>query len=92
MMSSRGKYYGYDHEDMEAAIVAVEDRTMTLYRAAESYGVPRTTLMGYIHHTSTLGKRGEAPLFLEQTEDERLSTYIKWMADHGWGLTSKQVC
>ena len=76
---------------MKSAMAAVEDKSMTIYKAAATYGVPRKTLddrlKGRVQHGSNPGPKTA----LTAAEEEALASYLVYMANRGYPLTRTMV-
>ena len=57
-MSKSRKYKRYNDENLLAAVAAVQDRGVSVLRAAEMYGVPKSTLNDKLlkKHTMPIGR------------------------------------
>ena len=90
--STRGSYRGYDSEELTRAYLAVKDNTMSIRRAAETYGVPKTTLIDRLHGRINVDvlKSGTPPLFSEEQE-ALLSGHLKTMAEVGYGYSRQET-
>ena len=76
---------------MQLAVEAVKEKTLTIWKAAKHYEVPRSTLEDYVKGKYIQGSPQGHPPFLTARAEENLARYINWMAEHGWGLTCKLV-
>lgn len=90
--SRKGKshppYLRYSHEDLQKAITAVQNRTMTLKVAAETYNVPMSTLSRkYRNINCTQEKAGHPTLFSKEEEKSFLEN-LKLLSYWGFPLDS----
>ena len=88
----RVPYYKYSKQLVNEAVESIKTKSLSPYTASKVYGIPRLTLLNYVSGKSTPHKRGGCPLYLNEEEQRNLSTYVTWMAAHGRGLTTRQVC
>ena len=81
----------WTHEQMTAAIEAVEYGNSSINRAAMTHGVPKTTLKdrlsGRVEHGS---KPGPDP-YLNDEEEAELSTFLQRCSSMGYGKTRRDV-
>ena len=77
------KLFQYDKNDLERALSAVKNRSMTVRAAAERYGVPKSTLQDKCKglHKQRHGR----PTVLSQNEESHLSKNILLLAAE-WGF------
>lgn len=89
---SGAKHSQWDKEQMQRAIQACKHHDMTPSAAAETYNVPRRTLVdrlrGKVREDCTSAGRRRA-LTLDQEKD--LCSYITYMAGRGFPLTVNQI-
>ena len=80
----------WSDETMAAALEAVKGG-QTILRAAQTYGVPRSTLQDRVHGKVTHGvKPGPRP-YLAPAEEKELSMFIVDVAKAGYGKTRKEI-
>lgn len=88
---STGPYRQWDDISMQKAAIAVNEEGLSIRKASERYGVPRSTL-----HDRCTGKvdwhamPGPAK-YLSISEENELATFLLQCADIGYGHTRKQV-
>ena len=81
----------WDDESMQKAIAAVEQGTDSIRRAAEKYGIPRSTLHDHVSGKVDLrAKPGRDP-YLSLEEEEELVSFLLKCAHIGYPHTRKQV-
>ena len=80
----------WSEEDMEKAIKAVRDGTMSQNKASLLYKIPKGTLNARLHDKYNSNKAG-APTKLSSKTEFFLYTMILFMADIGFGLTKHEI-
>ena len=63
----------------------------SIKRAADEYGVPRTTLQGRILGKIEHGKKSGQQSYLNVEEKKDLAKFVEVIADIGFGKTRKQI-
>lgn len=80
----------YTREDITNAVREVKNDGLSMYAAAQKYGIPTTTLFDKIketYSTNVVGRRLAIPLEIEN----RLADAIKVMEKWGFGLSREEV-
>ena len=84
------KYRDYPYDKIRRAIEAVEEKKMSIRRAAEEYGVPKSTLSNHLK-----GKYAEctksARRLLSDEEEERLAAFLIGCGTVGYAKSRKEV-
>ena len=84
------KYRDYPYDKIRRAIEAVEEKKMSIRRAAEEYGVPKSTLSNHLK-----GKYAEctksARRLLSDEEEERLAAFLIGCGTVGYAKSRKVV-
>ena len=84
------KYGSWKAENMEKALVAVE-RGMSIRKAAELHGVPRSTLHDHVSgKVASICKPGPQP-YLSTSEEEELVVFLLKCAKMGYPHTRQQI-
>ena len=67
---TRGAYRAYDADELTRAYDAVQEGSFSIRKAAVTYGVPKTTLIDWIHGRISVDvvKSGTPTLFSEEQE------------------------
>lgn len=81
----------WTNEQMLEAIEAVRSGTMSTYKAAETYGVPRSSLNDRIQGRVVHGTLPGPKPYLCEDEEKELSSYLISAADVGLGKTRSEV-
>ena len=84
-------YKAWSDESMINAISAVTQEGMSVRRAAETYGVPRSTLGDRISGRIVHGTSSGASRFLNDDEEEELVSFILGCASIGYSKTIKEI-
>ncbi len=81
----------YPEKALKDAVTAVNNKTMTIYRASKHYKVPSSTIHDHAKkkYRTTL-KGGTGPL-LTPEEENSLKNLINWCANRGWALNSRML-
>ncbi|CAG4943994.1 unnamed protein product [Parnassius apollo] len=80
----------YSKDKLHATVLAVRNGTLTGYKAAQLYQIPRMTIMDHVHKkssSSTLGRKTTLPLLIEQN----LASCLRTMEKYGFGLSRAEV-
>ncbi|XP_060801979.1 uncharacterized protein LOC132902121 isoform X1 [Amyelois transitella] len=80
----------YKKEDLQAAVHAVRNGSLTGYKAAQIYNIPRTTIMDHVHRkrlSNTLGKRPT----LSPDIENNIASCLHIMEKYGFGLTRAEI-
>jgi hypothetical protein len=80
----------YPLSALESAKNAVKSQSMSQYRAAKEFNVPRSTLHDKLNEKYSGGKPGKKPIFTE-SEEGQLSDFIVECAERGYPLTRARV-
>ena len=91
MATSKPPHGKPPNENMRLAYEAVRSGSLTIYGAAKTFSVPRTTLSDKIRGLSSLTARKGRPTSLSDEEEKSLVSYIEYMSEHGFPLTREQV-
>ena len=87
---SRGKYKSYDVESMKRAIEDVR-KGMSIRQAAETYGVPKSTLGDRVSGKVKEDCKPGPPPYLTCLEEEELASFLIRCAEIGFPRTRTQV-
>jgi len=86
-----GPYRQWDNDSMLKAAIAVNEEGLSIRKASERYGVPRSTLhdrcTGKVDFNATPGPSK----YLSVAEEEELAHFLVECADIGYGHSKKQV-
>ena len=90
--NARGVYRSYDSDELNRAFEAVIDNDMSIRKASQSFGVPKSTLMDRLHGRVSLDvvKSGPLPLFSDEQE-ALLTGHLKTMAEVGYGYSRQET-
>ncbi|KAK9702258.1 RNase H-like domain found in reverse transcriptase [Popillia japonica] len=83
---------GYTEEQLENALNDIRNGNITLHRASQTYGIPKTTLFNRL-----TGKRGVKsqslgrPLALGRDIEEQLAVGLKTLERWGFGLSRSEI-
>lgn len=90
--SRKGKshppYLRYSHEDLQKAITAVQNRTMTLKVAAETYNVPMSTLSRKYRNINCTQEKAGHPILFSKEEEKSFLENLKLLSYWGFPLDS----
>ena len=81
----------WKNSDMEAAMVAVSSKEMTISAAAKNFSVPRKTLDDRVKGHVVHGRRPGVSTVLTPEEETSLASYLIYMAERGFPLTRTMV-
>ena len=84
-------YKDWDDCDMERALEEVSSGSMTIRRAAEEYGVPRSTLGDRASGRVICGAKSGAPTYLSPEEEEELVQFLVGSAEIGYPKSVREV-
>ena len=84
-------YKNWDDATMEKALEEVSSRSMTIRRAAEEYGVPRSTLGDRASGRVVPGTKSGAPTYLSPEEEEELVHFLIGSAEIGYPKLVREV-
>ena len=84
------KYRSYNDENMLKAFEAVKGKEMSIRRASEVYGVPRTTLQDRVSGKISLSAKSGHRLLTDE-EESRLAEFLVGCASIGYAKSRKEV-
>ena len=84
-------YKNWDDAVIESALEEVSSGSMTIRRAAEEYGVPRSTLGDRASGGVVPGTKSGAPTYLSPEEEEELVQFLIGSADIGYPKSVREV-
>ena len=79
-------------QDLENAVVAIREEKMSMRKAAEAYGVPKSTLYDHVKGKVEVGSRPGPPTVLTSVEESMLVDWAIEMSRIGYGRTRQQIC
>ena len=82
---------GYDSDTMEKAFLAVTQDGMTIRKAAEAFGVPKSTLGDRVSGKVARSAKPGPPTYLTRLEEEELASFLICCAEIGFPRTRNQV-
>ena len=82
----------WKQEDLEKAVVEVQEHGKSVRAAAALHGVPPTTVHYYASGKAELGARPGPATVLTREEEKELELWAIKMSDIGYGQTRRQVC
>ena len=85
-----GHYGGYGSEKVDKAMKAVKEDKMSIRRAAEMYGIPRSTLSDHLSGKYKYSG-GQGGKLLTKEEEERLAVFLVGCASVGYAKSRKEV-
>ena len=88
---SRTSYKSWDEQQLRLAFEAVERGSMSVRRAAEQYGVPRSTLHDRLSGKVQFGAVSGPPKYLSCQEEEELVNFLIGCSNIGYAHTKAQV-
>lgn len=77
-------YTNYSEEQLQTALQAVKDKTLSLASAAETYDVPKTTLWRKLVKKNCTQKKAGRPTLFSEKEEKCFIQHIKVVAE--WGF------
>lgn len=84
-------YKAYSTDDVQKAISEVSNNRLSINKAADLYGVPRTTLKDKLSgRTPVVSTQGPKPVLTDQEESE-IATWAINMSKIGYGRTKEEV-
>ena len=84
------KYKHWDEDKMNRAYKAVNEG-MSIRRAADEYGIPRSTLHDRVIGKVMLGSKSGPCKYLDSDEEEELATFLSGCSAIGYSRTKKHV-
>ena len=72
--------------------MVVKEEGLSLRKAGELYGVPKSTLSDYVQGKVEVGRRRGPPTILSNAEENMLVDWAIEMSKIGYGRTRQQVC
>ena len=78
----------YSREQLEGAIRSVQSGSISFYRGAKNFAVPKTTLIRNVNGCRNVGK----PAYLTTAEETDLAEGVLALADCGLGITRHELC
>ena len=84
-------YRQWSKESLRTAIAAVQANQLSINKAADTFGVPRTTLKNKISGSSALDTTQGPDPILNKAEEEEITVWAKNMARIGYGRTKEQI-
>jgi hypothetical protein len=84
------KYGGYSSEKVQKAMRAVTVDKLSIRRAAEMYGIPKSTLSDHLHGKYKYSG-GQGGRLLTDKEEERLAAFLVGCASVGYAKSRKEV-
>ena len=85
------KYRTWSDLSMREALDAISQQRMSVSKAAEMYGIPRTTLNDHKLGKVLAGSKPGPPALLTTSEEEDLVKFLIHSAEIGFGRTRKEV-
>ena len=85
------KYRAYSPTKVSAAVEMVRSGAMSKRKAAQSFGIPRTTLIDKLSGKAPLGSIPGKPCVLSHAEERVLVDFVKRMADIGYPLKRQEL-
>ncbi|XP_022084053.1 uncharacterized protein LOC110975677 [Acanthaster planci] len=76
---------------MKGAVEDVIEKKMTIRKAAEKWGVKRSTLADRVSGRVELGRRSGPPSILSRAEEQMLTEWIISMAQRGYGFKKQKL-
>lgn len=89
--TKRGKTQNYDRQALEKAVCAVKDGSLSVRKAAEQFGVPKSTIGDRISGKHELHVKNGRPPCIPREIEEKIVHALKIAARRGIGLTRRQV-
>ncbi|KAJ8951729.1 hypothetical protein NQ318_012580 [Aromia moschata] len=89
MSQSKRHYKTYSSDSMDSAIKRVKNDGLSVKRAAELYGINRTTLLNHIRNYKC--KDVGRPTVLTKKEEQLIVHALSKLADWGFGLDRRQL-
>lgn len=85
------KYKKWSNESMTGAMKAIADGLFSVNRAAEEFGVPRSTLKDRISGKVVHGARSGPSPYLSSVEEDELAKFLLTCTDIGLPKTKMEV-
>ncbi|XP_045210605.2 jerky protein homolog-like [Mercenaria mercenaria] len=89
--TKRGKTQNYREWDLEKAVKAVQDNSMSIRKASTMYGVSKSTIGDRISGKHELHVPNGRPPHIPRDVERKIVDAVKMAARRGIGLTRKQV-
>ena len=90
-MVKEAVYRQYDEKNLNNAVAAVRRGELSQRRAAQQFGVPKSTIADRISGRVQEGAKPGKPTILPEKVEKSIAKEIIKCADEGFGLTPKQV-
>lgn len=89
------KYYNWNKEDLERAILAYENKELSLNKISKTYSVPKPTILRHIKKKNKIAvdtkiQNGRPVIFDVETEN-KLAEHILNLETHMFGLTINDI-
>ena len=84
-------YKEYHQEKLCRAYEEVKDGRLSIRRAAEQYGIPKSTLADRISGRVKFGAHSGPPRYLSDSEEKELASFICQSARIGYARTKKEI-
>ena len=81
----------YSKNELEQVIEKVSEGEMSLRQAEGAFGVPKSTLSGYVSGKVKIGQTQGPPTVLTNEEEARLAKWAMEMARIGYGRSKEQI-
>ncbi|KAF6208317.1 hypothetical protein GE061_016771 [Apolygus lucorum] len=85
------KRFTYTEEDLAVAIRGMKAGTLSIYKAAKIYGIPKGTLFNKVRGKVPMTRKMGPPTVLSQTEEENVMNWILNMAKLGFPMHGEDV-
>jgi hypothetical protein len=89
--TKRGKTQNYDGQELEKAVKAVQEGSLSIRKASATFGVPKSTIGDRISGKHEMHVHNGRPQHIPREVESKIVDSDKMAARRGIGLTRKQL-
>lgn len=86
----RKKEKHYTADDLHKAVEDVRNKVINSYKAAELYGIPRSTILSRLSENEMRDSPGKPTVFTKEVESQ-MADSLHIMEKHGFPMTTKEI-
>ena len=92
LMASKNPPKSWTQQDLANAVEAIGKKELSIRKAGQAYGVPKSTLFDYLKDNTDVEKRLGPETVLTSDEESVLVDWAIEMSRIGYGRTRQQIC